>query len=51
LVVKDASGKKKFKNSFRKDNYGKPEKLLPAITNPNAKLGLKSSFHERYLIS
>jgi hypothetical protein len=42
-----------LKNSFRRDNYNdrKPGKLLPAITNPNARLDLKSSFHERFLKS
>ena len=27
----------KWKNSLRKDTYDRPEKLLPAITNPNAR--------------
>ena len=38
---------------MRKDNYndGKPEKLLPAITNPNASLDLNSLLYERFLMS
>ncbi len=44
---------KKLKNLLGKDNYNdrKPEKLLLAITNPNAKLDLNSLFYERYLMS
>ncbi len=40
-------------NSLRKDNFndGKPEKLLPAITNPNARLDFDSSFSESLVLS